>query len=202
MTRTRSSRFSRLAAILLLPVVVCQAYAAEVTARALVNPTVTEVGEPVQLQIEVENARGRIMTPEVSVDGLAINYRGSSQSQQMQMGTGGYSSVSKLSLNYEVVPRREGQFTIPAQTVVVDGKTLQTKPVVLKVQKGAGGQARGDSSPAKAFGEIELKQKNVYVGEAVPIEVRLFVEERARVGEVGGFVLAGEGFTAQKFPKF
>jgi len=188
--------------LLMLSAAIGAVRAADVTARAIISPATTQVGEPVQLQIEVENARGRIMGPDVSVDGLDVNYRGSSQSQQTQLGTGGFSSVSKLSLNYEVLPKREGDFTIPALTVVVDGKTLQTKPVGLKVQKGASGQPRADSNPAKAFAEIELKKKNVYVGEAVPIEVKLLIDERVRVGEVGGFELVGEGFTAQKFPKF
>ena len=188
--------------LLMLSAAIGAVRAADVTARAIISPATTQVGEPVQLQIEVENARGRIMGPDVSVDGLDVNYRGSSQSQQTQLGTGGFSSVSKLSLNYEVLPKREGDFTIPALTVVVDGKTLQTKPVGLKVQKGASGQPRADSNPAKASAEIELKKKNVYVGEAVPIEVKLLIDERVRVGEVGGFELVGEGFTAQKFPKF
>ena len=192
---------------------------ADISVRAIVTPDKTEVGEPVQLQIEIDNAHGRIMTPDVKVDGLQVDYRGSSQSQQMQLGTNGYVSTSKLLLNYEVQPEREGDFTIPALTVVVDGKTLQTKPVSFKVQKasgaqrggGGGGQrslgaqgrggAAGDSSPAKAFAEIDLKKKDIYLGEAVPIEVRLLVDTRIRLDEVGGFELVGDGFTAQKFPK-
>jgi hypothetical protein len=149
------------------------------------------------------------MGPDVNVDGLEVIYRGSTQSQQAQFGNSGFSSESKLLMNYEVVAKREGEFTIPPLTVVVDGKTLQTKPVVLKVQKGAPGQrsggaqaqARAESGPAKAFAEIDLKKKNIYLGEAVPLEVRLYVDDRIRLEEVGGFELVGDGFTAQKFPK-
>ncbi len=94
--------------------------------------------------------------------------------------------------------------------MVVDGKTLQTKPVVLKVQKEAGqkrGAARGgnsdpgDANGAAAFAEIVVEKKNVYVGEAVPMEFKFYVDNRIRLGEVGNFDLNGEGFTVQKAGK-
>jgi hypothetical protein len=174
----------------------------EIEIRALVRPATTQVGESVQFSIEIDNARGRIMGPEVTVDGLEVVYRGTSQRHQTQLGTGGSSSTSTFSLNYEVVAKREGDFTIPALNVVVDGKTLQTKPVALKVQKGGGATAQADSAIGKAFAEIRVKKGNIYIGQAVPVEVRLYIDSRVRVGEISGFELTGDGFTAQKFPKY
>src|SRR4051794_19075072 len=98
----RSLRQSVAFALMVVIACLSAARGADVSVRAALSSATTELGEPVQLQIHIENARGRIMGPEVSVDGLDILYRGTSQSQQMQFGNAGFTSGTQFSLNYEV----------------------------------------------------------------------------------------------------
>jgi hypothetical protein len=175
--------------------------AADVSVNAQLSHRAAEVGAAVQLQIEVKNGN-RTDPPDVSVEGLSIRYEGSPRSQRVEWINGRVSQEIQTTHIYQVTPKREGDFTIPAITVQVDGQTYRTQPVALKVQKGApdAGNASGE---AKAFAEIEVKNKSAYVGEAVPVEVRLYVDERARLEDVTHMPeLTSDAFTTQKFPRF
>lgn len=61
-----------------------------------------------------------------------------------------------LELTYALTPRRAGEFTIPAIKVEIDGRTLTTQPVLLKVSEPSQAQGLGSS--------VELTR--AYVGQA------------------------------------
>ena len=175
--------------------------ASDISVNAQLSHRVAEVGSAVQLQIEVKNGK-RSNPPDVSVEGLNIRYDGSPQSQRVEIINGRVNQEIETTHIYQVTPKREGDFTIPAVTVQVDGQTFRTQPVALKVQKGAPVAANA-SGEAKAFAEIEVKKKTAYVGETVPVEVRLYVDERARLEDVTTMPeLTSDAFTVQKFPRF
>jgi hypothetical protein len=174
--------------------------AADVSVSARLSHRVAEVGAAVQLQIEVKNG-DRTEPPDVRVEGLEIRYEGSPRSQRVEIINGRVNRESETTHVYQIVPKREGDFTIPGINVEVDGQVYRTQPVALKVQKGAPGTADA-SAEARAFAEIEVKKKTAYVGEAVPVEVRLYVDVRARLEDVTNMPeLVGDGFTTLKFPQ-
>ncbi|MEQ1861481.1 MAG: BatD family protein [Chthoniobacteraceae bacterium] len=178
------------------------ALAADVAVRAQLSQRVAEVGASVQLQVEINGARGDVMPPEVDVEGLQIAYAFPSTSQRVQMINGQITSERSTTHVFEVVPKREGEFTIPALVVTVDGRAYKTEPVALKVQKRGAG-ADDATKEAKVTAAIEVKKKSVFVGEAVPVEVRLSAEGQMRIEEVPNApALSGDGFTIQKFPRF
>jgi hypothetical protein len=102
---------------------------------------------------------------------------------------------------YSVVPQRAGEFVIPAQDVVVNGQHYQTKPVTLKVgDVGAQGGAAGteDENGPLYFAELVVPQDSGYIGEAIPIEIRVYMDQRVPWQPLELPELKGEGFTLQK----
>ena len=146
--------FRACALILLLAGMVMRAGAAEVSVKATLSHRSAEVGEPVQLQISIDGTSKSSNPPDVNVDGLEIRYFGPSSSQQIQMINGQITRQITTTHVYQVTANRTGEFTIPALAVEVDGRTYNTAPVALKVEKASGGggkcrvQGRGDRHAA------------------------------------------------------
>ncbi len=184
-------RFPRFLFILLS---VAAARAEDVSVSASLTRQNAAVGEPVQLQIKLNGSSNSGQPPSVAVDGLDIRYLGPSTQMQMENFTHIRRSVTYI---YQVVPVRAGTFTIPAVLVEVDGKRLKTAPLTLSVESGAGG---GSQQPLDkvGFAEIVLPKKTAYVGEAIPIDLRLNVDDRVHWQLETMPQFEGEGFTKTK----
>ncbi|MEA3212990.1 MAG: hypothetical protein QOE70_6047 [Chthoniobacter sp.] len=175
------------------------AVAAEISVGASLTSTATGVGEPVEYQIKVNGGRGLGEAPEVRADGLEIGYLGPSSSTSMRFDNGKFVTESSVVYRYQVAGSRAGEFTIPAVKVAVDGKAFRTNPVALKVES-SGAQKR-DGEQQMGFMEVELSKKTAYVGEMLPMEVRLAIDARGRGQPEVMPTINGEGFTKQKFPE-
>jgi hypothetical protein len=194
--RSRRS-WTRLFALLAIGVgFFTSAHAQVRVSAALSNPS-PSVGEPVQLQLRCEGTNRAGQPPPVEVDGLDIRYLG--PSTQMQIINGAMSaSVTHV---YQVIPMRAGTFTIPAIEMEIDGRRLRTAPVGLTAAAGNPGAAPGGSAPPMdkiGFAEITLPKQAAYVGEALPAEVRLFIDARVQSQIETIPQLQGEGFTKTK----
>lgn len=197
------SRFSPIVFSLLL---LCQgmvpAQAAATGVRAELSHRATEVGEPVQLQLVVSGSARSVRPPEIKVDGLEISYVGPSTSQSIQVINGNLTAETTTIFIYQVVAKRAGDFTIPPLELDVNGQSYRTEAVALKVEKSTD-PAVAAGKEAKAWAEIRIDKKSAYVGEVVPVEVRLYVDSRIRINEVTNAPeLNGDGFTMQKFPRY
>jgi hypothetical protein len=179
---------------------VAHAGADELSARTHLSNDRVAVGESLELEIQVTGAKGPVDAPPVNVDGLSIQYYGPSQSSQIQIVNGRFTSSSTLTHVYSVVPQRAGTFTIPAFTLSADGRTLRTLPVTLRVEPntntGAGGgqEAQGQLG----FAEFQLPKKTVYLGETIPVTLRLYVDARVGPRLEAMPLLEGDGFTKTK----
>ena len=100
---------------------------------------------------------------------------------------------------YQAVAKREGEFTIPSVSVSVNGKSYSTRPIAVKVQKG--GKRANETSSEIGFAEIDVEKKTAYVGEVVPVEVRLYIRAGVRPEIANTIEIAGDGFTVQKAPE-
>jgi hypothetical protein len=176
------------------------ALAQEVSVTARIGERTTEVNEPVQFEIEVSGATGNVDPPDVKVDGLEIQYAGPSSSRNIQIINGRMTSEIKTTFMYQIMPKREGDFTIPGQMLVVDGRPYKTQPIALKVQKG-GDSGTEQGNGQRAFAEIVADKRTAYVGETFPVEVRFYVDRAVRMGEMNMPSLGEGSFTAQKFPQ-
>jgi hypothetical protein len=176
------------------------ALTAEVSVDAKLSHRVTEVGAPMDLEIHVTGGEVEDGAPDVKVDGLDINYVGPSRSSQFQITDGRIRSSVDTTYRYQVTAEREGDFTIPGVTLKVGGKSYTTRPIALKVQKGSG--RNGDAATGGiAFAEIDVEKKTAYVGELMPVEVRLYIKDGVRPEVSTTIDLSGDGFTVQKAPE-
>ena len=90
------------------------------------------------------------------------------------------------------MPERNGSFTIPAITIEVDGRSYSTQPVALTVRPSS---ATDGSSEAEKLDFVELlvPKKTVYLGEAIPIEFRLYVDAASALATGGHAGNRGRG---------
>ena len=174
--------------------------AAEITARASLNRGVTVIGDAVQYQIKLSGARRVGNPPEIEVDGLVVHYSGPSESSVVRFQNGSFAAERSVTFIYQVVPEKNGTFTIPAMTVEADGKTLRTEPVGLTVQPSSATSATDDPKTL-GFAEFSVPRKTAYLGETIPVELKMYVDSRIRWQPVAMPEIAGEGFTKQKMPE-
>jgi oxygen tolerance protein BatD len=190
-------------------VIVCCALGMAVPRLVFAAPSVTAVlsnseavvGEMVQLEIRLTEARGASVPKEIGVDGLEIHQTGTSQQFEMR----NFTSTSSITYNYTVLPLKPGTFKIPPQTVQVGGTSLRTPELILRVNGLAGGQnsagaGGGGAATANAgrlaFAELVVPKKTAYVGEMIPVIVRLCFATRARLTDLPE--ITAQGFTTQK----
>lgn len=193
----RSTFFRWLPVLMLMLGVTAQA--ADVSVKASLSRGVTIIGEPVQFQIKITNAKRAGDPPDLAVDGLDIRYVGPSTNSVMRLDQNGFHSETTTVQVYQVTAAKNGTFTIPAVEVDVNGRKYKTEPVTLTVQA----SAVGDAARPQAQGKLELivPKKTAYVGEMIPVELRLTVDSRVRWQVVSMPEISGEGFTKQKMPE-
>jgi hypothetical protein len=89
--------------------------------------------------------------------------------------------TSSVTYNYTILPMKAGQFTIPPQTVRIGSTSLQTPELRLNVassNRGAQpGRRSADSGDLRNIARIELvlPKQTAYVGEAIPVEIRISI---------------------------
>lgn len=162
------------------------ARAGALSATASLSADQAQVGDELELQITVEGSQD-IERPEVRVDGLDIRYSGAATQFQMN----NFDVTRSVKLTFVVVPRREGTFTIPALNIKAGGKKIATAPLTLAVSGGSGthnaaggGGSQGSQAQAIdakfAFAQWVLPKTTLYVGEALPAELWLYVDKRVQ----------------------
>src|ERR1700719_4677079 len=144
----------------------------------LSNSEVT-VGETVQMQIKITGARGAEAPDEIAIDGLEIHRTGTEQQMEMH----NFSMSSTVIYNYTILPLKPGTFKIPSQSIKVAGNPLRTPELTLHVSGADNGNAsrpRSNNSTQQtndprriAFLELVVPKRDAYVGEMVPVEIKL-----------------------------
>jgi hypothetical protein len=194
----------RLAPALLLFASAIAAVAQTPSVTAVLTDSETAVGRPVQLEIQVTGATNPKPPGEILVEGLDIRSAGTSRQIQMQNFSVSYS----FTYSYTIMPLKPGTFRIPPQAVEVGGQSLRTPELTLNVvnspgaQSGRSGRSRDNSNidPSQiGFVEMLLPKSVAYVGEMIPVQIRLGLNMRAPVESLGsGVQIGGQGFTTQK----
>jgi len=160
------------AALFLSVSVITHAGAAEKDAVLSLSSAATSPGRQVRLYLEFP-AGTDVNPPEMPIiDGLIFKYT----------GPGGGDSGRPV-FSYSVVPLSEGDFTIGPVTVRHGGDTYITNMVMLKAEKGAGVRERPEGRPTEAastpegiFLEVDLPQRDVFVNERIPVNVRFYTD--------------------------
>ncbi len=180
------------------------AFADSPSVTAVLSNSEATVGETVDLQIKVTGPGDARPPEEISIDGLEIHSTGTSRQFEIH----NFSTSSSVTYNYTILPLRAGRFTIPPQTVLAGGKVLRTPELALNVSDAPGQQTktrsgRGtQSQPANTgdlvFAELIVPKKTAYVGEIVPVQIRMGFDARVHPRLTEPPDITGQGFTAQK----
>ena len=174
------------------------------TVTAVLTSSETEVDQPVQLQIKVTGDANATPPNDISVDGLDIRYSGQSQLVEGRNLRFTYNFI----YNYTILPLKAGTFTIPPQVVRSASGVLRTPPLTLNVSPNENGttssirRGGGNALDEKniVFAELVVPKTSAYVGEVIPAEIRLGINNRVPHRLIEGATLSGQGFTAQRMP--
>jgi hypothetical protein len=169
----------------------------------LSNSEVT-AGETVELQIKVTGPGDARPPEEISIDGLEIHSTGTSRQFEIH----NFSTNSSVTYNYTILPLKAGRFKIPPQTVHAGGKILRTPELALNVadapgqqtttRPGRNTQSQSTSERDLVFAELIVPKKTAYVGEIVPVQIRMGFDARVHPRLTEPPDITGQGFTAQK----
>jgi len=178
------------------------AHADSPSVTAVLNSSEAALGETVHLEIRVTGARGADAPEQIIVDGLEIRRTGTSQRIEMN----NLSLTSSVIYDYTVMPLRAGRFTVPPQTIRVGNNSLRTPALTLNVADSPGrssggrpGRGAGAASEnSLVFAELIVPSKAAYVGEIVPVQIRMGFDPRVRPRLIEPPEITGQGFTAQK----
>jgi hypothetical protein len=178
------------------------AHADSPSVTAVLNSSEAALGETVRLEIRVTGARGAEAPEEIMVDGLEIRRTGTSQRIEMN----NLNLTSSVIYDYTVMPLRAGRFTIPPQTIRIGNNTLRTPALTLNVADSGGrssaGRSARDTQVTNAnnlvFAELIVPSKTAYVGQIVPVQIRMGFDPRVRPRLTEPPEITGQGFTAQK----
>ncbi len=165
----------------------------DIQASASLSENQVVVGEPVEFRIEVRGTATSSRPSDISVEGL--NLTDIQSGVEIRMENGGMSAVATYRYVFETT--RPGTFTIPAQQFAAGGTTVRTNPVTLTVV--ASGDSRAKQAEKLSFAELIIPKNTPYIGESIPVELRLYFSPRVRVDpSMNPPVVKGEGFTVQK----
>jgi hypothetical protein len=188
-------------AALALAALTASVRADEPSVTAVLTSSETTVGQAVQLQIQVKGERNVGPPADISVDGLEIQSTGQMQSFEMR----NFNMTSSITFTYTVLPLRAGRFAIPALTLRAGANSLRTPELTLNVtesprQSPGSNRATDPADPKKnTFAELIVPKTTAYVGEMIPVVVRVGFELQTRVRNIAPEIdLPGQGFTKQK----
>jgi hypothetical protein len=179
-----------------------RAFADSPSVTAVLSNSEAVVGEMVELQIKVSGSRDARPPEDIAVNGLEIHATGTSHQFEMR----NFTTTSSVTYSYRILPLQAGRFTIPSQTVQIGGKSLRTPELTLNVADSPGSSsasrqtqgAQPGSAAKLAFAELIVPKKTAFVGEIVPVQIRLGFDPRAYPRLSDGPEITGQGFTAQK----
>lgn len=213
-----------LAALLLLGAAAPPARA-DLRATATLQPAEIRAGDAAQLQIVVEGA-SNISSPEIpAVSGLEFQSAGHSSNFSFTMINGVMSGGGTTTFAYRVFAQKDGLFTIPEITIKAGNATAKTSPLKLRVfkqpsawsvpmppgQQPPAPQTPGpQSAPPQpptasptgaaepAMIRLQYPQRDFYVGEFVPVDLKVYLRHGLRIGGISLPTLSGTAFTVGK----
>lgn len=188
---------------------------AEVTFRATA-PQAVAVGNQFRVEYSV-TARASGIKADLEDKGFEVLYGPStSSSSSTSIVNGQVSTEVRTTFTYVLQAQKEGTFTLPAATVSVDGKTLSSNAVTIKVlpaddasqgsqqSSGARGDRQQQSGQSAKFNKddvhlvLDLSKTSAYEGEAIVATLKLYWRN-TQMGNPSDVKLPDfEGFTVQE----
>ncbi|MDA8141594.1 MAG: BatD family protein [Desulfobacteraceae bacterium] len=138
----------------------------DVQVSAQVDRTHIEPGESLQLRIVVRNGQGDVDL--ASLPDFRVISQGTSSSMQVVNGNVSQETTS----NYLLIPKRQGQLTIPALDVSVGGRVYKTDPITIQVA--AQSSSRPEERVRDVWVQADVSETRPYAGQQVRYTFTLF----------------------------
>lgn len=127
------------------------------------------VGVPVTLSISIQNADVDDPPRIPEVDGLDIRSAGvPSRSSTVSIINGRRSESKSVTYRYQITPRREGTFEIPAFSIASANGKSRTEPIRIVSTKSETGDL--------LFAEVTGQKEQLYVGQPIELTLRIWVK--------------------------
>ncbi|MBI3881962.1 MAG: protein BatD [Verrucomicrobia bacterium] len=131
-------------------------------------------------------------TPQLpNIPGLNIGSGSPSSSFSLVNGR----ATSSVTFSFPITPQSEGEFTIPALSVTLEGKPLSTQALKLKVVKQSAAQE--EALRRLVFTRLNVPKHEFYVGEVFPVEFQLYYQNAS---DINMPQFNANGFTIAKAP--
>ncbi len=150
------------------------------SATATLDTSSITTGEAVQLNITVEGSTLATEPVLEIIDGLEINSLGRNSS--VNIINGKYNAT--INYGYEIIGLKPGSYTLGPFEIKIKNERITANAVTLQVS-GAVNQQKtktyvpNDSSPLgdKLFMEMEVGKTRLYLGEKIPLKIRVYFSE-------------------------
>jgi len=185
--------------ILLLPALCLLAtlsHGQEVNARVV--PGTARPNQIINYVIEVQDAQIESFTNQLRLPLQIQQTSVASTSTQIRIVNGRRSSSVRLS--WGIMPLEPGEFVIPAQELVADGRKLVTNEVKLVVEQGGAPVAEGDDELQPIL-QIEPGRKEIYQGEVMQLNCSLYVPRQLQLRRLGLVEIEKSDFAIARFPQ-
>ena len=140
---------------------------------AIVSKKNVEVGEEFQIIFSANGSASEFKAPNLL--GLRkISGPNKSSSSNMQIINGTINSSKTTSFSYYVSALSEGELTIPAATIKIEGKKIQSQPIKITVKKADPNKKSGFQIGDNVKVEVEVSRRNIFQGEQVLVSYKLF----------------------------
>lgn len=163
--------------LLFLTPVMVKAIAQDLSFEVTVNNNHVAVNDEVQMNLTIYGAKGSVDPISLpAIDGFDVHYLGPSTS----ISISGSQYLSQRSFIYQLIPQKQGQFTIPSLEIKVEGQTLRSKELSITV-----GEARPEPpSPEEEMQkngdvrfELSIPKNEAYLREPIVLSMKFYMKE-------------------------
>lgn len=174
---------------------------AQAEMRASLEPAAAKVGRPIAYIITIQNGNvdGRSLP---AFDNLPpqLQFQGGPQvSQQIQAGPSGV--VRNTRLQWQLTATSPGTFTVPPQTLLLDGQQVQTEALTVTVEDYTEAEKTAMAEAPKPLLQLQLGKKEFYQGELVPVYCSFILPRNYGVRRFGLIDIPKSDFAIARFPQ-
>jgi len=170
--------------------------ATAVTFATSLDRDTISLGESVTLGLKFDGGGPQTAPSLPNLPDLDVSYLGPASQFTLVNGQ----ASSSITHNFNLHPRKAGEFTIPAFSLQIDGVTLTSQPLKLTVLKANAPTPDAIKAGAQnAFLKLVLPRKEIYLGDTMTAELQLYLSDRVQNIERFQFTaLPAEGFSLGK----
>lgn len=159
----------------------------EISFIARASKTEVSVNErfSIQFVLSSDERNLRVDQPIKLPDFDGLNQLAESQQSNFQIVNG--QILNQSGLEVILVADREGEYTIGAASLVIDGKRYKTKPITITVKKGLKPKVKPNQRLQGAFLTTEVTEENPFVNQELVLVVKLYARDYSILNRIRNY---------------